>query len=68
MQSRDILQGHKNVPVKLDVRHLCDQAERGQAPFLRFAAEEPQLNSLTNVFCSEIIHVVQCIAVGVARV
>src|SRR4051812_2462306 len=52
----DVLEGHEDVPVQLDVGDLVDVAVRGEDALLIFAAEEGDLDLLTFVLARVVLH------------
>src|SRR3954471_24627692 len=56
VEGRDVLEGHEDVPVQLDVRHLVDVAVCGEHAFLVLAAEERDLDLLALVLVRVVLH------------
>jgi hypothetical protein len=52
----DVLQRHEDVAVQLDVRHLVDEAIRGENAFLVIAAEKGYLDALALVLAGVVLH------------
>ena len=65
VQRRDVLQGHEDVPVQLDVRDVLDRAVRREHALLVLAAEERELDLLAFVLVRVVLHPAQASGSGV---